>query len=121
MTEAVAPKLKPMILVYCREGFEAEAGQELAAMVVQALGLQRQPLPVTVANSAFAILPLASTNELMALRRKLPIKSLIFARQLAFGFGPLDLGEAREGVLDNGGLKLRQVADRGARIQQRDG
>lgn len=96
MTEAAAPKLKPMILVYCREGFEAEAGQELAAMVVQVLGLHRQPLPVTVANSAFAILPLASTNELMALRRKLPIKSLIFARQLAFGFGPLDLGDARD-------------------------
>jgi 23S rRNA (cytidine2498-2'-O)-methyltransferase len=88
--------LKPLVLAYCREGFETEAGDELAAKAVEILGLNRKPVPVTKANAAFAYLPLANVEELMGLRKKLAHDSLIFARQIAFGFGPLDLGDARD-------------------------
>lgn len=108
MTESDASVLKhlnpltPLVMVYCREGFEADAGQELAAKVSEILaltgiiGAKRQLQPVATPNSAFVMLPLASAEELMGLRKKLRLSSLIFARQLAFGFGPLNLGDARD-------------------------
>ena len=64
-------------MVYCREGFEADAGQELAAKVSDILsltgiiGAKRQLQPVTTLNSAFVMLPLASAEELMGLRKML--------------------------------------------------
>ncbi len=88
--------MKPLVLAYCREGFEAEAGQELAFMAAELLGLKRKPVAVYATGSAFAILPLTSSDELLTLRRKLPLSALVFARQIAFGFGPLELGDLRD-------------------------
>ncbi|NDE16295.1 23S rRNA (cytidine(2498)-2'-O)-methyltransferase RlmM [bacterium] len=88
--------MKPLVLAYCREGFENEAGEELAARAVEILGLRRKPVPVMRANAAFAYLPLANVEELLGLRKKLDFDSLVFARQIAFGFGPLELGDVRD-------------------------
>lgn len=88
--------ITPAVLVYCREGFEAEAGQELADAVAQSLGSRRGPQPLWKNNSAFAWVPLNSVSELCALSRKLKYQNLVFARQLAFGFGPIELGEAKD-------------------------
>lgn len=88
--------VKPVVLVYCREGFEAEAGQELARTIGGLLGLRRTPVASYKANAAFAWVPLTHPAELVSLRRKLNFRDLVFARQLAFGFGPIDLGDVRD-------------------------
>lgn len=88
--------MKPLVLAWCREGFEGDCGQELADAVTQLLGLRRRPVPLAASGGAFVTLPLASVSELQTLARRLKFGELVFSRQIAFGFGPLELGEVRD-------------------------
>ncbi|MEY4632415.1 MAG: hypothetical protein RIQ81_2535 [Pseudomonadota bacterium] len=88
--------MKPLILAWCREGFEDDCGQEMAEAVTKVLGLRRKPVPVSTSGTAFVTLPLASVQELQTVSRRLKLRELVFSRQIAFGFGPLDLGEVRD-------------------------
>lgn len=75
------------LLLYCRAGFESDLSAEVAE---KAAALGHAGYPIAEANSGYVRFAIADGSPANTLQRKLPLSSLIFARQSLVALPPLE-------------------------------